>query len=128
MRAVVGYHSVTPYLNVDDPGAVLRFLIDVFGASERGERELGADGTIAHAEAVIGDSPLMLSQADAVYRARPSVLFVYVPDVDVTYRAAIAAGATPIREPRDQPWGDRVGGFHDPWQNRWWIATAGAGR
>jgi len=123
-----GYHTVTPYLNVDDPAAVLRFLIDVFGASERGEREIGVNGTIAHAEAVIGDSPVMLSQADATYPARPVVVFVYLPDVDATYRAALAAGAEPIREPREQPWGDRVGGFHDPWQNRWWIASAGVER
>jgi PhnB protein len=123
-----GYHTVTPYLNVDDPGAVLRFLVDVFGATERGEREIDINGTIAHAEVVIGDSPVMLSQADALHPARPSVLFVYLPDVDATYQAALAAGAEPIGEPREQPWGDRVGGFHDPWQNRWWIASAGVER
>ena len=26
-------------------------------------------------------------------------------------------------EERDQPWGDRVGGFVDPANNRWWVAT-----
>jgi PhnB protein len=43
--------------------------------------------------------------------------------VDFVVQKAVAAGATLILEPTDQPWGDRVGGFHDPFDNRWWVAT-----
>ena len=88
-----GYHSVNPYLNASDAVAVLAFLIDVFGGAERGERETMADGSVAHAELVIGDSVVMISQASAEMPARPTVLFAYVPDVEETYRRALASGA-----------------------------------
>jgi hypothetical protein len=64
-----------------------------------------------------------LGEATIAYPARPSVLFVYVEDVDTVFRGAVAAGATPILEPGDQAWGDRVGGFHEPFDNRWWVGT-----
>jgi uncharacterized glyoxalase superfamily protein PhnB len=95
----------------------------VFGSVERGEREIAADGTIGHAEVQIGDSVVMLSEGSAAYPARPSVCFTYVADVDAVVQKAVAAGAKLILEPTDQPWGDRVGGFHDPFDNRWWVAT-----
>lgn len=120
-----GYHNVNAYLVVDGVERLIEFLIAAFGATEHGERELTSDGRIEHAEVRIGDSIVMLSQADERYPPRPSVLFTYVDDVDATHRAAVAAGATSIVSPADQPWGDRVGGFHDPLDNRWWVATHG---
>jgi PhnB protein len=54
---------------------------------------------------------------------RPCVHYVYVDDVDATYRAALAAGARSILEPTDQSYGDRTCGFVDPFDNRWWVAT-----
>ena len=76
----------------------------------------GADFTRRH-------SLVMLSEATAEYPARPCVHFVYLDDVDAVFQKALRAGATPIIEPSEQPWGDRVGGFHDPFDNRWWVAT-----
>jgi uncharacterized glyoxalase superfamily protein PhnB len=102
---------------------LIRFLADTFGAVERGERELRADGGIDHAEVQIGDSVVLLSEASADTPARPCVNFAYVADVDSVFRKAVDAGATPTREPTDWPWGDRVGGFQDPFDNRWWVAT-----
>jgi PhnB protein len=98
------------------------FLVEVFGAVEQG-RSLGPDGRIDHADVRIGDSLVMLSEASEQYPARPCVHFTYVPDVDATYRAALAAGATSILEPTEQSWGDRTCGFVDPFDNRWWVAT-----
>jgi uncharacterized glyoxalase superfamily protein PhnB len=72
---------------------------------------------------LIGDSLVMLSEATCEYPARPSVHFAHVDEVDVVFRKALAACASPISEPSEQPWGDRVGGFHDPFDNRWWVAT-----
>jgi uncharacterized glyoxalase superfamily protein PhnB len=65
----------------------------------------------------------MLSEATQTYPARPSVNFVYVADVDAVFDNAVGAGATPILRPTVQPWGDRAAGFHDPFDNRWWVAT-----
>ena len=118
-----GYHSVNPYIVVTEVEGLLDFLREVLGGVERGEREVSADGTIGHAEVEIGDSVVMLSEATTACPSRPSVCFAYVEDVDSVVRKAVAAGAELILEPTDQPWGDRVGGFHDPFDNRWWVAT-----
>ncbi len=118
-----GYHSVNPYVVVDNAERLIEFLVKVFGGREQGARELKPDGQIGHADVRIGDSLVMVSDASEAFPARPCVLFVYTDDVDATYRAALAAGSTSILEPSDQPWGDRVGGFHDPFDNRWWVAT-----
>jgi PhnB protein len=117
-----GYHSVNPYIVVDGAERLIDFLVAVFGGVEQG-RSLRADGRIDHGDVRIGDSLVMLSEASQNYPARPCVHFVYVDDVDATYRAGLAAGATSIMAPTDQPWGDRCCGFVDPFENRWWVAT-----
>ena len=117
-----GYHSVNPYIVVENAERLVQFLVEAFGGIDQG-RTHRADGRIEHGDVRIGDSLVMLSEASEAYPARPCVHFVYVDDVDDTYRAALAAGATSIMEPTDQSWGDRVAGFHDPFENRWWVAT-----
>jgi PhnB protein len=117
-----GYHSVNPYLVADGVEDLIAFLTRVFGGTEI-ERELREDGRVDHGVVRIGDSIVMLSEASERYPARPSVHFAYVDDVDACHRTAVETGATSILEPADQPWGDRVGGFVDPFDNRWWVAT-----
>jgi PhnB protein len=117
-----GYHSVNPYLVADGVDDLIAFLTRVFDGIEI-ERELREDGRIDHGVVRIGDSIVMMSEASERYPALPSVHFVYVDDVDACHRTAVAAGATSILEPTDQHWGDRVGGFVDPFDNRWWVAT-----
>ena len=118
-----GYQSVNSYLVSDSADALIAWLSEVFACSERGEREIHSDGRIGHAEVQIGNSVVMLSDASPDGPARPSVNYVYVPEVDAVYERAVAAAATNLREPQDWPWGDRVAGFHDPADNRWWVAT-----
>jgi PhnB protein len=118
-----GYHSVNPYIVVDDAERLIEFLVAVFDGTEQGARELKPDGRIGHADVRIGDSLVMLSDSSEAHPARPCVLFAYTNDVDATYRAALAAGGTSILEPTGQTWGDRVGGFNDPFDNHWWVAT-----
>jgi PhnB protein len=51
------------------------------------------------------------------------MLNVYVDDVDAAFAKAIEHGATPLREPIDQFYGDRTGGVLDSQGNQWWIST-----
>jgi uncharacterized glyoxalase superfamily protein PhnB len=53
----------------------------------------------------------------------PLNLHLYVPDADAVYRQALTAGASSVRDPVDEPYGDRVAGVRDPFGNVWWIAT-----
>ena len=54
--------------------------------------------------------------------ALPSMVHLYLPNVDTVFQQALAAGATLVREPQDQPHGDRSGGIRGPCGNHWWIA------
>jgi uncharacterized glyoxalase superfamily protein PhnB len=42
--------------------------------------------------------------------------------VDKAYAASLEAGATSLREPADQFYGDRTAGVKDAGGNHWWIA------
>ncbi|MFN7959610.1 MAG: VOC family protein [Holophagaceae bacterium] len=117
-----GYHTVSPYLVVPNGLAFLAFVEKAFGAVER-SRTLRPDGTIANAEVQIGDSMLMVAQAREPWKPMPSGFYLYVPDTDAVYRAALAAGGQSLMEPSDQFYGDRNAGVQDPWGNNWWIAT-----
>jgi PhnB protein len=117
-----GYHTVTPYLTVKEVSKLIEFLERVFGATVV-ERMTRPDGSVGHCEIRIGDSIVMMGEPPDPTKARPANLYVYVSDVDATYRRALAQGATSDREPADQFYGDRSGGFVDASGNTWWVAT-----
>ena len=64
------YRSLNPYIVVAGIEDLIDFLRDVFGAVERGEREISADGTIGLAEVETSDSVVMLSEATPAYPAQ----------------------------------------------------------
>ena len=116
-----GYGSVTPALNVSDAKGLIKFCEKAFGAETRSVMP-GPQGKVMHAEILIGDSLVMLS--DAVQEpARPSNLFLYVEKVDKTFAKAVKAGAKVVSPVADTFWGDRWGRVEDPLGNRWSIAT-----
>jgi uncharacterized glyoxalase superfamily protein PhnB len=96
-------------------------------AEEMKFKQVRPDGLIDHADVFIGDSIVMMSDSLPTNPARPSVAFVYVPDVDSTYQKALDRGCVSRLEPRIAPWGERVAGFTDPWENRWWVGTPAPG-
>jgi hypothetical protein len=55
-----GYHSITPYLTVDNAKQAIDFYTRAFGAKETMRMD-GPPGKISHAELKIGDSILMVS-------------------------------------------------------------------
>lgn len=117
-----GFHSVTPYLVVDGGTKLIEFLKPTFDAEVR-EAFKDEAGLIQHAEVVVGDSAVMLTDASTVgFGAVASQLYVYVADVDGTYKRALDAGAAPVREPENKVYGDRTAAFKDPTGNVWWIA------
>ena len=82
----------------------------------------GPDGRIAHAELTFGDSIIMMADATPKYGATAVHLYVYLENVDLTFKRALEAGASPVQEPADQFYGDRTAGVKDPTGNYWWIA------
>ena len=126
-----GYAAVTPYINVADASAAIAFYREIFDATERMRMADPESGTVWHAELQIGDSVVMLSDefpdmdivSPATLGGTAGGLNVYVADCDATHAAALAAGATELRPPEDQFWGDRSGQIVDPFGHRWGIAT-----
>lgn len=117
-----GYHTVTPYIVVDDVDRLIDFLQAAFDAREK-ERIPTQAGPTGHAEVVIGDSHVMMGRTGEEIPALPCMLYVYVPDTDATYARALAAGASSLQEPADMFYGDRNASVKDPTGNLWTIAT-----
>jgi len=117
-----GYHAVIPYLMVHGAAQLIDFLRQAFDAQEK-ERHTMPDGSIMHAEVKIGDSVIMLAEAIGESKPMPAVIHLYVNDCDAVYKKAIKAGATSVREPANQFYGDRSGGVKDSTGNMWWIST-----
>lgn len=115
-----GFTTLTSYLygGVD----LVDFVRDVFGAEVTRRPEADAEGRF-HSEVKIGDAMLLIGNGYFVDQSMAAATWIYVKDVDATFRAAVKAGAKPLREPADQTWGDRVGGVKDSAGNTWWIAT-----
>jgi PhnB protein len=118
-----GYNSVTAFFHVRDAERLIKFLRAALGA-EKTQRTMDA-GRVVHAELRIGSSRVMLGEPWGQQEIPRGLqhAYVYVEDVDVAFRRALQAGATPVLEPGDQFWGDRLAGVEDPNGIRWWIAT-----
>ena len=124
-----GYHSVTPYLVVDDAKAAIDFYKRAFGAQEKFRMEMG--DRIGHAEILIGDSHVMLSEefpemghrGPKALGGTPVSLMIYVEDVDKVFPQALAAGAKEQRPLVNQFYGDRSGTLLDPFGHQWTVST-----
>lgn len=125
-----GYTSITPYLYIRGAADAIQFYKQVFHATER-MRLPGPDGKIGHAEIEIGGSIIMLADEAPERGARsphaiggsPVSLLVYVPNVDEVFKLAVAAGAKQLRPVENQFYGDRSGGFSDPFGHLWYVST-----
>jgi PhnB protein len=109
-----GFHSITPRMIVSDAVAAVEFLRAVFDTP-------GEVHPNRPAEIRIGDSLVMVTTAGE-RELFPAFLYVYVNDVDTTYRRALVAGAVSLEEPLDTPYGDRRAMVRDPFGNVFQIA------
>lgn len=115
-----GFHTVTPYLTVEQAVELVDFVKEAFGATEL-VRTTGSAGGL-HCELKIADSMVMIGGGPGI-EARPAAIHLYVTNADEVYAKALAAGATSLVEPSDQDYGERVAGVKDIGGNEWYIAT-----
>ena len=117
-----GFHTVTPYLVVDDVPALIAFLREAFDAEELSRTTLDG-GRVMHAQVRIGDSNVMMGEATEGSPALNAALYLYVPNVDASHARAVAAGGESVMEPADQLYGDRTAGVRGPGGVSWWLGT-----
>ena len=124
------YGSVTISLTVSPCREAIEFYKSAFGAEEATPPMIGPDGRISHAEILIGDTIVMLSdeQPDSPTKSPRSagtttaVLFVYTDDVDSLWERAIAQGAREIYPLAVQFYGDKGGRVEDPFGHQWGLS------
>jgi uncharacterized glyoxalase superfamily protein PhnB len=122
-----GYPRVSPYLLYEDAAAAVDYLQRTFGFELRRTTTGAAGGS--HNELLLGgDGLVMLGQAGESFSSPrtldlfpPSMVHVYVDDVDALHARAQAAGAE-ITELEDSPVGDRRFTATDPEGQIWVFA------
>lgn len=116
-----GYQAVIPYLSVAGADRLVEFLCKVFDAEVI---EIHRDGSrIRHGALRVAGTVVELSDASPEWGKTPAALHVYLPDIDAAHARAVAAGATVMQDPTDQPYGERSSAVVDPCGNRWYLAT-----
>lgn len=121
-----GYGTVNPFIITHDADGLIDFLKQVFGATDRPEaRTVDDDGLLLHAELVIGNATIMFGERKPGWPFTPSLLQVYVDDVEATLTVAQQLGASVVTRPTAF-FGDTFSRFRDPWGNLWWVYRHGA--
>lgn len=126
-----GYHSITPMLIVKDGLKAIEYYKKVFGAIDKGVMMMPDNKSVAHAELLIGDSKIMLSDefpemkslSPTTIGGSPVSLYLYVEDVDKTFNLAVTEGGKSLFPVQDRFYGDRHGSIQDPFGHIWSIAT-----
>jgi uncharacterized glyoxalase superfamily protein PhnB len=116
-----------PYLRVKGAPAAIAFYQQVFGATER-FRLVEPDGRIGHIELDLGNIVLMLSEEYPEMNilgpqqgGTGMAMHLHVDNADAMAARAIAAGATMLRPPTDQFYGERSCLIRDPFGHEWML-------
>jgi len=126
-----GFTSVTPFFVFKDCRKAIDFYKQAFGAQELFAMPGPQGRGVMHAEIKIGNSiimmgdeqPQMSCQSAETLGGSPINLYLYVENVDQSFRRALEAGAKSLMEVEDMFWGDRTGTVQDLFGYRWTLAT-----
>lgn len=125
------FGSIVVQLTVPDVDAAVRFYTAAFGADELFRNRRPGDARIFHCELLIGSGRIMLHDefperglpSPATLGGTPVTIHLYVPDAEVTFAAALRAGATSISAVQRRFWGVISGVLQDPFGHRWIVST-----
>jgi len=119
-------NQIAPHLLVRDGEAAIEFYRRAFGAVEL-YRSPMPGGAGVHAQLRIGGSTVLISTENPMHQpdlgvrspetlgGSPTILELYVDDVDAVYARAIEAGATATLPLSSEFFGDRYGQLRDPY-------------
>ena len=126
LRMSMEPQTITPYIVVPHADNVIDFVKQAFGAEEL-ERSTGSAGGI-HCALRLGDSRVMIGGGEHLaHQAMPTMLHLYVQDVDAMHQRALEAGGKSAMDPIDQEYGDRDSVVTDVDGNAWCLARSKSG-
>lgn len=120
-----GYHTVTAQLAVENASQAIEFYQKAFGAELLDQAHDPSGKKVMHAALRIGSSIVFVNDIfpEMGGSGTTSAMWLYVPDVDASYKRAVEAGAKAGMPPTDMFWGDRMGQVSDAFGQKWTIAT-----
>jgi uncharacterized glyoxalase superfamily protein PhnB len=120
-----GFHTITATMNVEGCGEAVELYKKAFGA-EVVDLAMDPSGKkIMHGDLKIGSSHLFVADVFpemGMGGARTASLWLYVENIDASYKRAVDAGMKGTMPPVDMFWGDRFGRVTDKWGNDWSLA------
>lgn len=116
-----------PYLRCKPAAAAIEFYKKAFGATEIFRLTEKPTARIGHAELQLGNIVLMLSDeypeagilSPLSTAGSGAAMHLHVDNADAWAERAIAAGATMVRAPADQFYGERSCKVRDPFGHEW---------
>jgi uncharacterized glyoxalase superfamily protein PhnB len=126
--------TVIPGHRYRNAPAAIDWLCKVFGFERHAVYE-GENGTIAHAELILGNGMIMLGSGkddefgrgfkppDELGGVETCSLYIVVSDADAVHARAVAACAVVVRPPQDTPYGSREFTVKDPEGHTWSVGT-----
>lgn len=122
---------LTPYLAVRHAHASIDFFRTAFGFELRDVHD--EDGAIMHVEMVYRGQLIVMFAPEGAFGSTartpksagataPQSFYLYVDDVDATWRRALDAGAKSLSAPQNQFWGYRFAQIEDLDGYRWALA------
>jgi PhnB protein len=120
-----GYHTITAQLAVDGAASAIEFYKKAFGAEVIQQAPDPSGNKVWHASLRIGDSMLFVNDIfpDMGGSLSNTSLWLYVHDVDASFKRAVDAGGKALLPPADMFWGDRMAHVADPFGQKWTLAT-----
>lgn len=80
-----GYATINPFIITSNCEEEIRFIIEVFGGTERPEaRTVDVDGLLFQAEVLIGTTTIMFAERKPGWPFTPSLLQIYVDNIEAT--------------------------------------------
>jgi len=131
MEAAHSRNAIVPYLCAKGAEAAIAYYKAVFGATEIDRYQEAPTDPIGHATLTMQGATLFISDefpeigvvSPITLGGTPVAIHITVPDVDAVTKHAVELGAKLLREPGDQPFGERVSKFIDPFGHAWMVAT-----
>lgn len=123
--------ALAPFLAFKDSAAAIAFYERAFGATERFRLTSEGGRKVDHAEIEICGQPLFMSDEYPDFGAlspqtiggSPVKFHLTVDDCDAWVARAEAAGATVLRRPKREFFGERTALVADPFGYSWFLAT-----